>query len=108
MCPYFKPFESRSQDLFRPEFFVREFPEKIDWFTVDGDDSYEGVLFDLVSVFPYMKSGGIMYIVRNRITDIDVKKATDFFFELFSTNLTIHMCRIQSEPEKEMVYFEVK
>ena len=108
MCPYFKPFESRSQDLFRPEFFEREFPEKIDWFTVDGDDSYEGVLFDLVSAFPYMKSGGIIYILRNRITDLDVKEATDFFFELFSTNLTIHICRIQSEPEKEMVYFEVK
>ena len=108
MCPYFKPIECRSQDLFRPEFFEREFPEKIDWFTVDGDDSYEGVLFDLVSVLPYMKSGGIMYIVRDRVTNKNVKDATDYFWKLFMNLLKIRECRIPSQPEKVMVYFEVK
>lgn len=108
MCPYFKPIQSRSQDLFRPEFFAREFPEKIDWYTVDGDDSYEGILFDLVSVLPYMKSGGIMYIVRDRLRDKNVKEATDYFWKLFMNLLKIHECRIPSQPEKVMVYFEVK
>lgn len=108
MCPFFKPIQLRSQDLFRREFFEKEFPEKIDWYTVDGDDSYEGVLFDLVSVLPYMKSRGIIYILRDRLTNKNVKEATDYFWKLFMNLLKIRECRIPSQPEKVMVYFEVK
>tara|TARA_A100001015_G_C15010408_1_gene722799 strand:+ start:181 stop:1485 length:1305 start_codon:yes stop_codon:yes gene_type:complete len=108
MCPYITAYEKRSQDLFRDEFFEKEFPKGIDWFTVDGDNSYEGVLFDLVSVFPYMKNKGIIYLLRDQKTDENVKKATDFFGSLFVDKLIKHTCTIQSEPNKTMVYFVVK
>ena len=106
MLNYFRSFETSSQRLFRSSFFTEHFPQGIDWFTVDGDGSYQGVLFDLVPAFPYMNNGGIIYIVGDRKTRIETKQATDFFETLFPSYLKKTVVAIKN-TEKEMAYFEV-
>lgn len=39
-----------------------EFPNGIDWFTVDGDHSYKGCLHDLETCLPHINKGGIIII----------------------------------------------
>lgn len=90
MCPFFKTFESRSSELLRNGFLKSEFPDGIDWFTVDGDPNYSGCLCELVSVLPHMNKGGIIYIVadRDKRKNANVRDATDFFGEIFESRLT--------------------
>ena len=90
MCPFFKTFENRSSELLRNGFLKSEFPDGIDWFTVDGDPNYSGCLCELVSVLPYMKIGGIIYIVadRDKRKNANVRDATDFFGEIFESRIT--------------------
>jgi len=89
MCPFFKTFENRSSELLRNGFLKNEFPEGIDWFTVDGDPNYSGCLCELVSVLPLMKKGGIVYIVadRDKRKNVNVRDATDFFGEIYESRL---------------------
>lgn len=42
------------------EFFVKNKDIELDWVYVDGDHSYEGCLFDLETVLPHIKKGGII------------------------------------------------
>lgn len=90
MCPFFESHEKRSSELLRAKFLKSTFPEGIDWYTVDGDPTYEGVLCELISVFPHMKSGGVIYIVSDRlkIKNFNTRDATDLFYETFKGNLT--------------------
>jgi predicted O-methyltransferase YrrM len=54
--------EGSSQKSLTSDFINNQFPDGIDWFTVDGDHSYSGCLFDLETVLPYMNKGGIIII----------------------------------------------
>jgi len=60
--PNFHTIEKSSRIVLDDAFFKKQFPNGIDWFTVDGDHSYEGCLFDLNAVYPYMNKNGIIII----------------------------------------------
>ena len=42
------------------EFFTQNKDIELDWVYVDGDHSYEGCLFDLETVLPHIKKGGMI------------------------------------------------
>jgi hypothetical protein len=106
MCPFFKTFERRSSDLLRTGFMEEEFPEGIDWFTVDGDPTYPGCLYELVSGLKHMKKGGIIYVVADRVKrkNVDIKEACDFFEVLFASRL---IKKLDDVCGKEICYFVV-
>ena len=58
----FSTIENSSKNIINNTFMKTEFPNGIDWFTVDGDHSYNGCLHDLESVYKYMNIGGIIII----------------------------------------------
>ena len=58
----FKAIESSSLLILTDNFFKKEFPEGIDWFTVDGDHTYKGCCNDIEKAMPYMNEGGIIII----------------------------------------------
>jgi len=58
----FSTIEKPSNIVLNNNFLVNEFPNGIDWFTVDGDHSYQGCLFDLNSVYKHMNKNGIIII----------------------------------------------
>lgn len=60
--PRWEIIENSSREVFTPEFFQREFPEGIDLVTIDGDHSYEGCMFDLEAVAPFLSSAGVMMV----------------------------------------------
>ena len=76
--------------MLRTGCLTKEFPEGIDWFTVDGDPNYSGCLTELVSVLPHMNKGGIIYIVadRDKRKNVNVRDACDFFGQIFANLLT--------------------
>ena len=86
---------------------TEEFPEGIDWFTVDGDPTYPGCLYELVSGLQHMKKGGIIYIVADRTKrkNVDIKDACDFFEVIYGTRLTKI---IDDVFGKEICYFVVR
>jgi len=106
MCPFFKTFEKRSSDFLRSGYLKVEFPDGLDWFTVDGDPNYAGCLCELVSVLPHMKQGGIIYIVadRTKTKNVDVRDACDFFAEIYEPRLTKVLNDVVG---KEICYFIV-
>lgn len=104
MCPYIHFIESRTQDLFRESFFTTRFPHGIDWVTIDGDSSYQGVIFDIISVIPHVNAGGVIYIVANRLNKHDVKEATDFISSIFSRKGILYIDQIPN-VNKEVAYF---
>ena len=89
MCPFFKTYERRSSDLLRNGFLKDEYPEGIDWVTVDGDPTYAGCLCELVSVLPHMKKGGIIYVVADlyKRSNVEIRDACEFFAELFGSRV---------------------
>ena len=60
--PVLTTIESCSRKIINEDFIKNNFPNGIDWFTIDGDHSYNGCLFDLESIYKYMNKGGIMII----------------------------------------------
>lgn len=105
MCPFFKSYEKESSNLLRSGFLKEEFNEGIDWFTVDGDPTYSGCLCELVSVLPHMKTGGIIYIVGDRVRNVDIRDACDFFAEIFESRLTKVLDNVAG---KEICHFIVR
>ena len=81
----FSTIEKSSKNVLNKEFMEVEFPNGIDWFTVDGDHSYEGCLNDLELVYKYMNKGGIIIIddyksgPPNGCKIVSVTKACDDF-----------------------------
>jgi len=51
-----------SNSHLNESFFLNNFPDGVDWFTVDGDHSYKGCLNDLEKSFPYINKGGCVII----------------------------------------------
>lgn len=105
MCPYIKWYEKRSVDLFREKKIEDDFPEGIEWATIDGDPTYEGCLCELFSVLPHMKSGGIIYIVvdRNKGKNRNIADATDFFCKYNESKLTVHIEDVVGQEIKYVV-----
>ena len=58
----FSTIEKSSHDVLNKNFLDTEFPNGVDWFTVDGDHSYIGCLNDLESVHNHINKGGIVII----------------------------------------------
>lgn len=58
----FYTIENSSSKILNDDFLKKEFPFGIDWFTVDGDHSYNGCLFDLKSVVNHINKNGIIII----------------------------------------------
>jgi len=105
--PYFKSYEMRSSDLFRSKILRNEFHDGIDWFTVDGDPTYEGSLCELISVLPIMKKNGIIYIVKDRNSrhNKNIADSTDLFYQLNTDKLDRYNVEIML---KQITYFVVK
>lgn len=60
--PAWDVIENSSRIILSPEFFQREFPQGIDLATIDGDHTYDGCMFDLEAVAPYMTPHGVMVV----------------------------------------------
>lgn len=107
MCPYYKTFESRSFELLRTSFLKTEFPNGINWFTVDGSPTYEGCLCELISVLNHMTVGSVIYVVsdRNKMINFNMRDACDFFGEMFSSKVTKILDDVVG---REICYFKVK
>ena len=58
----FYTIEGDSKKIINDNFLKTEFPNGIDWFTVDGDHSYYGCLTDIELVYKHMNKGGIIII----------------------------------------------
>ena len=54
--------EGNSSTILTQKFLDKEFENGIDWFTVDGDHSYEGCLTDLENVYNHINKNGIIII----------------------------------------------
>lgn len=78
--------EMRTSELIKNDILKIEFPYGIDWATIDGDPTFEGCLVELVGVYTYMKKGGIIYIVADRLKrkNRNIMLAVDLFIKLFS------------------------
>lgn len=82
----FSLIENSSRKILNDNFFRKEFPNGIDWFTVDGDHSYQGCLFDLEAAYKYINKSGIIIIddyksgPPNGCKLIDVEKACNEFY----------------------------
>jgi len=61
-CSFFRGIENNSKEILTKEFLDKEFPNGIDWFTVDGDHSYVGCTRDLQSALPYMNKNSIIIV----------------------------------------------
>lgn len=60
--PNFRAIEKNSRYILNDTFLKQEFPNGIDWFTVDGDHSYRGCLHDLTSVVGHMNKNSIILV----------------------------------------------
>ena len=59
--PNCKVIEADSKRLFTQKFIMEQYPEGIDWLTIDGDHSYQGCLADL-EVARHLNEAGIVII----------------------------------------------
>ncbi len=89
----FKGIENSSKNILTEEFFKNEFPNGIDWFTVDGEHSYEGCFGDIEKALPYMNQEGIIIIddyksgPPNGCHLPQVTKACDDIYEKYRYNI---------------------
>lgn len=59
---FYRGIEDNSAKVLTEEFFNLEYPNGIDWFTVDGDHSYGGCKNDLETALPYMNKNSIIIV----------------------------------------------
>ena len=94
LYPCMKSFEQRSQNLFQGDFLIKQFPNGIDWFTSDGDVTYEGLLSDLITVFPHMNTNGVIMVNHymsgppHDVVNQGVTNACDLFYFMFKKYLS--------------------
>tara|TARA_B100001287_G_C22616750_1_gene497994 strand:+ start:75 stop:641 length:567 start_codon:yes stop_codon:yes gene_type:complete len=84
--PNFSAIENSSRNILNEPFLNKEFPNGIDWVTIDGDHSYSGCLYDLSAVVKHMNKNGIILIddyksgPPNGCSIPDVTRACDSFY----------------------------
>ena len=89
----FKAIQSSSSVVLNDNFFKEEFPNGLDWFTVDGDHSYAGCVNDIEKAIPYMNEGGIIIIddymsgPPNGCRIPEVTRACDDMYKKYETKL---------------------
>ena len=92
--PFYRGIQGNTMSLLNKEFFEKEFPNGIDWFTVDGDHSYAGCKNDLESALPYMNKNSVIIIddyesgPPNGCPIPEVTSACDDFYNTHSDKLT--------------------
>jgi len=96
---------NNSRMLFQTDYLSKQFPEGIDWFTVDGDNEYEGMLSDLCTVFPHMNKGSIMYVV-NYNRSYGTKNACDVFYNVVSKS-DVEVFIEKTSENKSACYFKI-
>lgn len=58
----FQIIENGSSQVLTDDFFNQNFPDGIDWATIDGDHSYTGCYFDLKAISKRLNNNGIIII----------------------------------------------
>ena len=58
----YKIIEASSLDILNKPFLDSNYPNGLDWVTIDGDHTYDGCLHDLNKVAPYLNKNGIIVI----------------------------------------------
>lgn len=84
-------YEMRTSELIKEDVLKNEFPHGIDWATIDGDPTFEGCLVELIGIYSYMKKGGVIYIIADRLKrkNRNIMLAVDLFIKLFSINFFV-------------------
>lgn len=78
--------EASSNFLFQRSYLHRTFPDGIDWATIDGDSSYDGMRLDLYTVFIHLNNGGVIYVI-NASRNEDIIRACNEFYQQKRNNL---------------------
>ena len=90
--PNFKVIESDTAKILNESFFRDNFSNGIDFAFIDGSHTYDGALFDMMTISSHLNAGGIMVVddyrsgPPNGCTIPDVDKAVSSFAK--STNLS--------------------
>jgi len=102
-----KWYEKRTPEFFQEGILQKEFPNGIDWATIDGSPTYEGCLCELFSVLPHMKKGGIIYVVTDRLKlkNRNIANASDFFESYNKDKFYINIDMIMG---REIKWIEIK
>jgi hypothetical protein len=102
-----KWYEKRTPEFFQEGILQKEFPNGIDWATIDGSPTYEGCLCELFSVLPHMKKGGIIYVVTDRLKlkNRNIANASDFFESYNKDKFCINIDMIMG---REIKWIEIK
>lgn len=91
--PFYKVIIGDSSKILNESFFEKNFPNGIDWYTVDGNHSYNGCLNDLKNALPFMNNDSIIIVddyksgPPNGCEIIDVTRACDDFYNQNSNKL---------------------
>lgn len=60
--PKWDVIEAASREVLTPAFFQEQFPNGIDLAMIDGDHTYEGCMFDLEVVAPFLNQNGLIVV----------------------------------------------
>jgi hypothetical protein len=89
MCPYINFCTGSTEKILTSEFLKEQFPKKIDWVTIDGADTYKGIVHELTVVMPFVRSGGIIYVVGDQLTRPFVKDACNEFKKIYDSKIIV-------------------
>ena len=89
MCPYINFCTGSTDEILTPDFLKEQFPKKIDWVTIDGADTYKGIVHELTVVMPFVRSGGIIYVVGDQLTRPFIKDACNEFKKIYDSKIIV-------------------
>lgn len=95
--PAFLVIEANSNVALNDSFFNLNFPEGIDWATVDGDHTYEGCMHDLIMTSNFLRKNGIIIIDDYRASIPAVTKSVDDFCEKNKDFYKINWSKLNKE-----------
>lgn len=98
MCPYIYFCTGSTQTIFTEAFLKEQFPtNKIDWVTIDGDQTYDGILHELTVLLPFVRKNGIIYVVGDQNTRPQLYQACNKFKELNRDKIVCYTDTIQNK-----------